>query len=96
MRSFSSVGQGREKVVLLQRWHDNRPLGFLLQGTDRKDQAHRRSIRGRIPGRVRNQVEKGLDVKDMMLSLSDILRDLMLIKNGVGGQLVEPSFTLEK
>ncbi|MBI2039785.1 DNA polymerase III subunit gamma/tau [Candidatus Microgenomates bacterium] len=44
---------------------------------------------------VQKQIDKGLDVKELMVSLMDILRSLMLIKNGVGQHLVKPQYTQE-
>ena len=45
---------------------------------------------------ISKQQELGLDFKEMTLSLQDLLRNLMLIKNGLGQALVEPLFLEEK
>ncbi|MDP3758430.1 MAG: hypothetical protein Q8Q86_01815, partial [Candidatus Daviesbacteria bacterium] len=45
---------------------------------------------------VSKQMETGTDVKELTLSLMDILRSLVFIKNGLGKQLVEPQFTEDK
>lgn len=42
------------------------------------------------------QLENGIEVKDLVLSLMDNFRKLVLIKNGVGEQLVKPSLTEDK
>ena len=44
---------------------------------------------------VQQRINKGLDVKELVVSLMDVLRNLMLIKNGVGQHLVKPQFTEE-
>ncbi len=45
---------------------------------------------------IGKQVEKGIDIKQLILSLMDSLRSLALIKNGVGEQLVKPHLTEDK
>lgn len=45
---------------------------------------------------VIDQVDKGLDVKDFMLSLMDMFRNLVFIKNGLGEGLVLPHFPEDK
>ncbi len=45
---------------------------------------------------VSGQLEHGADVRELTLSLMDTLRNLMLIKNKVGGQLVKPQLTEDK
>ncbi|MCL5784369.1 MAG: DNA polymerase III subunit gamma/tau [Patescibacteria group bacterium] len=42
------------------------------------------------------QIENGVDVKELMLSLMDILRNLVFIKNGLGEQLVKVHLTEDK
>ncbi|MBI2334765.1 DNA polymerase III subunit gamma/tau [Candidatus Daviesbacteria bacterium] len=39
------------------------------------------------------QMEYGLDVKELLLSLMEVLRNLLLIKNELGDQLVKPNLT---
>lgn len=46
--------------------------------------------------RVSNHLRQGADVKELILSLMDLIRDIMLIKNDLGTQLVKPKWTLEK
>lgn len=41
-------------------------------------------------------IENGGDIKELTLSLMDTLRSLILIKNGVGEQLVKPQLTEDK
>ncbi|MBU1000324.1 DNA polymerase III subunit gamma/tau [Patescibacteria group bacterium] len=45
---------------------------------------------------ISNQVENGIDIKEFTLSLMDALRNLVLIKNGVGEQLVKHQLTEDK
>lgn len=45
---------------------------------------------------VSKQMENGVDIKELMLSLMDISRDLVFIKNGLGEELVKPQFTEDK
>lgn len=45
---------------------------------------------------LNKQIEKGTDVKQLILSLMDLLRSLMLVKNGVGDQLVKDHWTEDK
>ncbi|MBI2315327.1 DNA polymerase III subunit gamma/tau [Candidatus Daviesbacteria bacterium] len=45
---------------------------------------------------IGKQVEKGIDIKQLILSLMDSLRSLALIKNGVGEQLVKSHLTEDK
>ncbi|MBI2338265.1 DNA polymerase III subunit gamma/tau [Candidatus Daviesbacteria bacterium] len=45
---------------------------------------------------ISKQVESGTDIKDLMLSLLDIFRSLVFIKNGLGEQLVKGNFTEDK
>ncbi|TSC88294.1 MAG: DNA polymerase III subunit gamma/tau [Microgenomates group bacterium Gr01-1014_7] len=42
------------------------------------------------------QLEHGVEVKELVFSLMDTLRNLMLIKNGLGEQLVKPGLTEDK
>jgi len=44
---------------------------------------------------VIKQVESGVDIKDIILSLMDNLRSLIFIKNGLGSQLIEPNLMAE-
>ncbi len=45
---------------------------------------------------VINQVNLGVDIKELILSLMDNLRSLVFIKNELGESLVKPNFTEEK
>ncbi|MDO8573818.1 MAG: DNA polymerase III subunit gamma/tau [Candidatus Daviesbacteria bacterium] len=45
---------------------------------------------------INRQLESGIDAKALTLSLMDIFRNLLLIKNGVGEALVSPNFTSDK
>lgn len=45
---------------------------------------------------VSKQLEKGVDIKEFMLSLMDTLRSLVFIKNGLGEELVKHKFTEDK
>ncbi len=42
------------------------------------------------------QIDQGVDIKDLVLSLMDILRNLVFIKNELGEQLVKPNLTEDK
>jgi len=42
------------------------------------------------------QTDQGVDTRDLVLSLMDILRNLVFIKNGLGEQLVKSNFTEDK
>lgn len=42
------------------------------------------------------QIEQGVDVKDLALSLMDILRNMVFIKNDLGEELVKPNWTEDK
>lgn len=42
------------------------------------------------------QVEAGVDVKELIINLMDASRNLVFIKNGLGGQLVEPNLMEDK
>ena len=42
------------------------------------------------------QIEQGADVKDLALSLMDILRNMVFIKNYLGEELVKPNWTEDK
>lgn len=42
------------------------------------------------------QIEQGVDVKDLALSLMDILRNMVFIKNYLGEELVKPNWTEDK
>ena len=44
---------------------------------------------------VIKQVESGVDIKDIILSLMDNLRSLIFIKNGLGSQLIAPNLMEE-
>lgn len=45
---------------------------------------------------VVDQVDKGVDIKDFMFSLMDLLRSVVFIKNGLGEVLVSPNYSEEK
>ncbi|MDO8576891.1 MAG: DNA polymerase III subunit gamma/tau [Candidatus Daviesbacteria bacterium] len=45
---------------------------------------------------VIRQLENGIDIKELMLSLMDTLRSLVFIKNGLGEKLVKPQFVEDK
>lgn len=45
---------------------------------------------------VSKQLEDGVDIKELMLSLMGILRDLVFIKNNLGEELVKPQFTEDR
>lgn len=45
---------------------------------------------------ISKQLENGVDAKTLMFGLMDIFRNLVLIKNGVGEQLVRKNFTEDK
>ena len=45
---------------------------------------------------ISNQLEYGVDIKELILSLMDILRNLVFIKNGLGEQLVKTNLTEDK
>lgn len=45
---------------------------------------------------INKQLESGIDAKTLILGLMDIFRNMMLIKNGVGEQVVSPNFTEDK
>jgi DNA polymerase-3 subunit gamma/tau len=45
---------------------------------------------------ITKQLENGIDTKALILSLTDLLRNLMFIKNGLGEQLVESQFIEDK
>lgn len=45
---------------------------------------------------ISNMLQNGADVKGLTLSLMDLMRDLMLIKNELGSVLVEPKYTSDK
>lgn len=45
---------------------------------------------------INKQLENGIDVKTLILGLMDIFRNLLLIKNGVGEQLVGIHMTVDK
>lgn len=42
------------------------------------------------------QMEDGIDIKEFMLSLMDILRSLVFIKNGLGDEMIKSRFTDDK
>ena len=42
------------------------------------------------------QVENGVDIKEFILSLMDVLRNLVFVKNGLGEQMVKPHLNEEK
>ncbi|MBI2330420.1 DNA polymerase III subunit gamma/tau [Candidatus Daviesbacteria bacterium] len=46
--------------------------------------------------KISKLMEQGADAKELMLSLMEILRNLVFIKNGLGGNLVEDQFTEDK
>src|SRR3989344_17843 len=45
---------------------------------------------------ISKQMGNGVDTRELMLSLMDILRSLVFIKNGLGEELVKPQFTEDK
>ncbi|MBU1031913.1 DNA polymerase III subunit gamma/tau [Patescibacteria group bacterium] len=45
---------------------------------------------------ITKQLEHGADIKELMLSLMGILRDLVFVKHGLGQELVKPQFTEDK
>ena len=45
---------------------------------------------------ISNQIEYGVDIKELTLALMDTLRNLVLIKNGLGEQLVSSNLTEDK
>lgn len=45
---------------------------------------------------VSKQMENGVDIKELMLSLMGILRSLVFIKNGLGEELIKSQFTEDK
>lgn len=45
---------------------------------------------------ITKQMENGVDAKELMLALMDILRNFVFIKNGLGEELVKPQFTEDK
>ncbi len=45
---------------------------------------------------ITKQVESGIDIKELLLSLMDAFRSLVMIKNGVGEQLVKSHLTEDK
>lgn len=45
---------------------------------------------------VSKQMEQGIDTRELITSLMDFLRNLTLIKNGVGEELVKPQFSEDK
>ncbi|MDP3733050.1 MAG: DNA polymerase III subunit gamma/tau [Candidatus Daviesbacteria bacterium] len=42
------------------------------------------------------QIDQGIDIRDLVLSLMDILRNMVFIKNELGEQLVKSNFTEDK
>ncbi len=46
--------------------------------------------------KISRLVEEGIDIKEFILALMDTLRNLVLIKNGLGEQLVQPHLIEEK
>ena len=45
---------------------------------------------------ISKRIEEGLDIKELILSLMDVLRSLVFIKSGLGEQLVEVNLTEDK
>lgn len=88
---ISSVG-GKITLEILQKSliSTNFEDGLdLLETLGKKDTTAALSI-------VSNQVDAGVDVKELILSIMDILRNLVFIKHGLGESLVKTHYVEEK
>ncbi|MBI2196879.1 DNA polymerase III subunit gamma/tau [Candidatus Daviesbacteria bacterium] len=94
VKFLDQVSSERNKITAKSLEENLKPTQFedlflLIKNFSEKDAA--KSLLS-----VSKQIDSGVEVKELMLSLMDILRSLVFIKNGLGGQLVEPQFTEDK